>query len=653
MGSIHTGLEEERHGWHKLAEFYRVRVQGGVGLIVTGGIAPNFRGRLTLFAAQLSSSRQAKAHQVVTQAVNAEGGKICLQILHAGRYAWHPFAVAPSALKSPITPFKPSALSSRQIKTTIADFVQCAQRAQQAGYHGVEVMGSEGYLINQFLCRQTNHRTDQWGGDYAQRMQFALEIVQGIRQAVGQDFIIIYRLSLLDLVAEGSIWGEVLQLAQAIATAGANLINTGIGWHEARIPTIAMQVPRAGFAWATQALKTHLSIPVIAANRINTPERAEAILAEQQADLVSLARPLLADPNFVNKAKAGQGALINTCIACNQACLDHAFQGKRATCLVNPQACYETELVYRRTPQPKRLAVVGLGPAGLSFAITAAQCGHQVVAYEAGAEIGGQFNLARQIPGKQEFNESLRYFHQQLQQAQAAITVHLHQRVTAAELKQQGFDAVVLATGVLPRQPNIPGIDHPCVLSYLQVLRDHLPVGRRVAILGASGIGFDVASYLLAPEPDTLPEWLAYWGIDGALQQRGGLTQRCILPPRHEVSLLQRRPGKLGTRLGKTTGWIHRLNLRGQGVQFLAGVEYRQIDDAGLHIQVNGQRQCLAVDTIITCTGQVSCNELQAGLAGQVPVYAIGGAATATELDAKRAIREGAVLAVNLRHWLS
>lgn len=655
MGSIHTGLEESRQNRERLKVFYRTRVEGGVGLIITGGIAPNFQGRLKLFSAQLSNTRQIPAHRALTQAVTEVGGKIILQILHAGRYAVHPFAVAPSALPAPINPLgrwlKPWALSPRQIHNTIADYIRCAQLAQQAGYHGVEIMGSEGYLINQFICRRTNQRTDTWGGDTQQRLQFPLRIAEGIRQATGPYFLLVYRLSLLDLVPDGSEWKEVVALAQAMTQAGVHLLNTGIGWHEARIPTVAMSVPRAAFAWATQALKTQVTVPVIAANRINTPDQAEAILARQQADLVSLARPFLADPAFVNKAKANQAHLINTCIACNQACLDQVFQGKTAHCLVNPQAGRETELIYRPVAQPKRVAVVGLGPAGLSFTLTALQCGYTVVAYEAAATLGGQLNWACQIPGKQEFRETLRYYAQQFAQySPPQLTLFFQHPATASELLTQAFDAIILATGVLPRQPAIPGIELPHVISYLKLLRDHPPVGRRVAIIGAGGIGFDVATYLLAPEPDILEDWLPYWGIDHSLKNAGALLpQRQLKPPRHEVILMQRQPGKLGARLGKTTGWIHRLNLREHSVKFLDGVIYERIDAAGLHIQRHGQAECLAVDTIITCAGQQPCHALVADLRQHPQLHLIGGVASATELDAQRAIYEGAELAAHLQ----
>ncbi|MGL5584610.1 MAG: FAD-dependent oxidoreductase [Plesiomonas sp.] len=654
MGSMHTGLEEARGGFDKLAVFYRQRAEGGVGLIVTGGIAPNFRGRLVPHGAQLSFPWQVGKHRKVTTAVAEAGGKICLQILHAGRYAYHPFSVAPSAVQSPITPFKPSALSARQIQNTIRDFAQTAALAQEAGYHGIEIMGSEGYLINQFICARTNHRTDGWGGDFAARSRFPLEIVRSVRERVGRDFIIIFRLSMLDLVEQGSSWDEVVLLAKALESAGVTLLNTGIGWHEARVPTIATSVPRGAFSWVTARLRAEVNIPLITTNRINMPQIAEDILARGDADMVSMARPFLADPDFVRKAASNQADRINTCIACNQACLDHVFIGKRASCLVNPQAGYETELRYLRSAAPKRVAIVGAGPAGLSAACVAAECGHQVTLFEQHHQIGGQFNYASQIPGKAEFTETLRYFAARL--ADNAVDVRLNQRVDATMLT--GFDEVIIATGIVPRVPPIAGIDHPTVLSYLDVLRDHHPVGKRVAIIGAGGIGFDVAEYLAVVSANSIQEqnhqqdithWLKEWGIDTQIKARGGLQPAVAPVTQREIWLLQRKESKVGAGLGKTTGWIHRASLQQHNVQMWAGVQYHNIDDQGLHIEYAGQRQILAVDNIILCTGQEPLRELADQLLalGRKP-HVIGGADVASELDAKRAIRQGAEVASRL-----
>ncbi|TNI85517.1 NADPH-dependent 2,4-dienoyl-CoA reductase [Aeromonas sobria] len=649
MGSMHTGLEEEKGGFDKLAAFYAERARGGVGLIVTGGIAPNLRGRLVPHGSQLSFPWQVGKHKKVTSAVHQEGGKIALQILHAGRYAYHPFSLAPSALKAPISPFKPRAMSERQIRGTIRDFAATAALAKAAGYDGVEVMGSEGYLINQFICERTNKRTDGWGGSNENRMRFPVEIVRAIRERVGTDFIIIFRLSMLDLVEQGSTLEEVIALGKALEQVGVTLINTGIGWHEARIPTIATSVPRGAFSWVTAELKKHLTVPLITTNRINTPEVAERILAGGEADMVSMARPFLADPEFVIKAAEDRADEINTCIACNQACLDHVFKQQRASCLVNPRACFETELMFGRVPQPKKLAVVGAGPAGLAFACYAAERGHQVSLFDQASEIGGQFNFAKQIPGKEEFHETLRYFAKRLEKC--GVELYLGQRQSAESLLGGGFDEVILATGIRPRSPNIPGIEHAKVMNYLDVLRDHKPVGQKVAVIGAGGIGFDVAEYLVEKKADSGTDghrdhWLKEWGIDKQLGERGGLITPEIDAPERQVWLLQRKESKVGDGLGKTTGWIHRTVLKNRKVQMLSGVQYLRIDDEGLHIQVGETKQCLPVDQVIICAGQEPLKELQAGLqAAGKPVHIIGGADVAAELDAKRAIRQGAELA--------
>ncbi|MFG0764028.1 FAD-dependent oxidoreductase [Aeromonas media] len=649
MGSMHTGLEEEKGGFDKLAAFYAERARGGVGLIVTGGIAPNLRGRLVPHGSQLSFPWQVAKHKKVTGAVHQEGGKIALQILHAGRYAYHPFSLAPSAIRAPISPFKPRAMSERQIRGTIRDFASTAALAKAAGYDGVEVMGSEGYLINQFICERTNLRSDGWGGSSENRMRFPLEIVRAIRERVGTDFIIIFRLSMLDLVEKGSSLEEVIALGKALEQAGVSLINTGIGWHEARIPTIATSVPRGAFSWVTAELKKHLTVPLITTNRINTPEVAERILAQGEADMVSMARPFLADPEFVIKAAENRADEINTCIACNQACLDHVFKQKRASCLVNPRACFETELTFGRVPQPKKLAVVGAGPAGLAFACYAAERGHQVSLFDQAPTIGGQFNFAKQIPGKEEFHETLRYFARRLEKC--GVELYLGQRQSAESLLGGGFDEVILATGIRPRTPNIPGIEHPKVLNYLDVLRDGKPVGQKVAVIGAGGIGFDVAEFLVEKKAEGSADhqrdhWLREWGIDKSLGERGGLIKPEIDAPERQIWLLQRKESKVGDGLGKTTGWIHRTVLKNRKVQMLSGVQYLRIDDEGLHIQVGEARQCLPVDQVIICAGQEPLRELQAGLqAAGKPVHIIGGADVAAELDAKRAIRQGAELA--------
>lgn len=651
MGSMHTGLEETFGSLKKLAIYFAERAQGGVGLIVTGGISPNHAGRISPLGAKLTNFWEVYKHKTVTHAVHAAGGKIALQILHTGRYAYHPFAVAPSALKSPISPFKPRALSEKQIETTIRHFARCAVLARQAGYDGVEIMGSEGYLINQFIAAHTNKRTDDWGGTYKNRIRFPVEIVRRTREAVGTDFIIIYRLSMLDLVTDGSTWDEIVILAKQIEAAGATLINTGIGWHEARIPTIATLVPRGAFSWVTKKLKTAVKIPLIATNRINMPHVAEQLLAEGYADMVSMARPLLADPAWVNKTARGREAEINTCIACNQACLDHIFSRKPISCLVNPRAGHETELNYLPVKQQKHLAVVGAGPAGLAFATVAAQRGHRVTLYEAAVEIGGQLNLAKRIPGKEEFRETLRYFAKQL--TLTGVELKLNCRVGASELISKNFDEIILATGVVPRPLKIPGIDHEKVVSYLDVLWALKPVGDRVAIIGAGGIGFDVATYLTQrgeSSSQSIELFLEEWGIDREISARGGLlTQGKILPSAREIYLLQRKTSKIGTDLSKTTGWIHRTLLKTKGVKMLSGVSYEKIDNQGLHIKIGEKSQILAVDTVVICAGQESLRELEADLRmARCPVHFIGGADTAGELDAKQAIAQGTWLAVKI-----
>lgn len=649
MGSMHVGLEEEKGGFDKLAAFYAARAKGGVGLIVTGGIAPNISGWLAPFAGRMSSSRHANKHKVVTEAVHKEGGKICMQILHAGRYGYHPLSVSASNVQSPISPFKPKALSVRGIKSTIKDYVDSASYAQKAGYDGVEIMGSEGYLINQFFCHRTNIRDDEWGGSLENRARLAIEVVTQTRQKVGPEFIIIYRLSMLDLVEGGAPWEEVVYLAKAIEKAGATLINTGIGWHETRVPTIATSVPRAAFTWVTERMKSEVNIPLITSNRINTPEVAEAVLAKGHADMVSMARPFLADPNFVAKAMRNESDLINTCIACNQACLDHGFERKRASCLVNPQACYETELIFTSVAEPKKLAVIGAGPAGLAFATYAADRGHKVELFEQSSEIGGQFNYAKQIPGKEEFYETLRYYAKQIERT--GVVLHLNTKVDADLLKDQGFDDVVMATGIKPRELTIEGSNHPKVMSYIEVLRDHKSVGHKVAVIGAGGIGFDVSEYLVEEENLTvnLDKWLTHWGIDKTYQNPGALAEKRPVKSTREVFLLQRKTSKVGKGLGKTTGWIHRSSLANHNVQMMNGVTYERIDDDGLHITIGEKAMVLDVDNIIVCAGQTPLRELESSLVeAGLRVHVIGGADVAAELDAKRAIRQGAELAATI-----
>lgn len=652
MGSMHTGLEEEKGGFEKLAAFYAERARGGVGLIVTGGIAPNFRGRIAPHGSQLSFFWQTKKHRMITEAVHQAGSKICLQILHTGRYAYHPFSVSASKLKAPISPFKPKAMSERQINKTISDFATTCALAKRAGYDGVEIMGSEGYLINQFLCRRTNQRNDQWGGSYTNRMRLALETVKASREKVGKDFIIIFRLSMLDLVEEGSSWDEVVELAKQLELAGVTLINTGIGWHEARIPTIATSVPRAAFSWVTAKMKGQVSIPLITTNRINTPEVAEDILSRGDADMVSMARPMLADADFVNKAARGEGDKINTCIACNQACLDHVFKQKRASCLVNPRACYETELNFETSRSPKKLAVLGGGMAGMAFACYAAQRGHQITLFEAKGELGGQFNLAKNVPGKEEFFESLRYFKGQLDDLGVKIELNSYQN--SQTLAEQGFDEIILATGVIPRIPAIDGIDHPSVFNYQQVLSKEAVMGKKVAVLGAGGIGYDMSEFLTEEGPShslNLDLWLKEWGIDNTISQPGGVEGVTpeVPPSARQVFMLQRKTGKFGKSLQPTTGWIHRAALKKRDVEMIAGVEYLKIDDQGLHILEQNQPRVLEVDNIVLCTGQLSQQELLTELqqAGH-SVHLIGGAQYAGELDAKRAIRQGAELAATI-----
>lgn len=647
MGSMHTGLEEEKGGFEKLAAFYKERAQGGVGLIVTGGIAPNLRGRLAPNACQLSFSWQVGKHKIVTDAVHEGGGKICMQILHAGRYSYHPFSLAPSKIKSPITPFTPSAMSGRQVRSTIKDYATSAALAKKAGYDGVEVMGSEGYLINQFISSRTNKRTDEWGGSFENRAQFPVKIVNAIREKVGKDFIIVFRLSMLDLVDNGSTWDEVVQLAKWLEQAGVSIINTGIGWHEARVPTIATSVPRGAFSWVTEKLKKEVNVPLIATNRINTPEIGESIIASGQADMVSMARPFLADAEFVNKAAANTPELINTCIGCNQACLDHTFSMKRATCLVNPRACYETEINFTPTTNKKRIAVMGAGPAGMAFSVYAASRGHDVVLFEAKSEVGGQFNLARKIPGKEEFNETIRYFINQIKLHK--VDLRLNTKLDASVLATEKFDEVVISSGVVPRALKLPGFDNPKVVDYQQVLNGQVEIGQTVALIGAGGIGFDMAHFLCERESTSLntDKWLQQWGIDKSYQHAGGLTEEAEHQPSREVYLLQRKTSKMGKGLGKTTGWIHRSVLKQHEVKMKTGVSYEKFDEQGLHIKVGEKTEVLAVDNVVLCAGQESNTTLVDEMkATGLPVHLIGGVDVAAELDAKRAIRQGAELAM-------
>jgi 2,4-dienoyl-CoA reductase (NADPH2) len=646
MGSMHTGLEEHKEGLQKLAAFYEERAKGGVGLIVTGGFSPNLRGRLHPLSAEFSKPKHAKAHKVVTEAVHKHGSKIALQILHAGRYAMHPFAQSASGMKAPIAKFAPSEMSERQIKKTIEAFANSAELAQLAGYDGVELMGSEGYLINQFLCKRTNMRYDDWGGSYKKRMRFPIEIVKAVRKAVGEKFIIIFRLSMLDLVEQGSTFEDVIELAKALEEAGVTIINTGIGWHEARIPTIATQVPRGAFTWVTEKVKPHVSVPIITCNRINTPDEAERILSSGHADMVSMARPFLADPYFVAKAEQDKSQLINTCIGCNQACLDNVFKGKRASCLVNPLACYETEIVVEDAFKKKNIAVVGAGPAGLACATTLAERGHKVDLFEKNDRIGGQFRLAMQIPGKEEFRETIRYFANRIEET--GVNLHLETEANYDLLTE--YDEVVMASGVEPRKVKIDGIENPeKVIDYQTLIRDKTPVGEKVAIVGAGGIGVDVATMLTEPVGQTLDDWLHEWGIDKEMSQPGGLYPYPDAVADKEVWVLQRRKGRVGKGPGKTTGWIHKRTLEKRGVHLVGGVSYDKIDDGGLHIQVSGKAQLLEADKVVICAGQESVRPFEDKWheLGE-KLHIIGGADHAGELDAVRAIRQGVKLAVKL-----
>jgi 2,4-dienoyl-CoA reductase (NADPH2) len=657
MGSMHVGLEDRPKNLHRLAEFYAERARGGVGLMVTGGFAPNRTGWLLPLAGKLTTKGEVARHREITAAVHDNGGRIALQILHAGRYSYHPFSASASKSKSPITPFSARAMRGNEVRSTIADFASAAALARDAGYDGVEIMGSEGYLINQFLTARTNRRTDEWGGSAEKRQRFPVEIVRQVRDAVGPDFIVIYRMSLLDLVEDGQSWAEVVALAKAVQGAGTTLINTGIGWHEARVPTIVTSVPRGAFTWVTAKLRPEVSIPVIASNRINMPETAEEILARGDADMVSMARPFLADPDWVRKAADERSDEINTCIGCNQACLDHTFAHKVASCLVNPRAGHETELTLLPTRRTKRVAVVGAGPAGLAAATAAAGRGHTVELFDAEDEIGGQFQLARRIPGKEEFAETLRYYARQLELT--GVKVHLGQTATAAELLEGGWDEIVLATGVRPRPVSIPGADRPNVHSYADVITGAARIGARVAVIGAGGIGFDVSEFLthagahgVALDRD---EWLREWGVGDPAVARGGLVPPAPEPSPRTVYLLQRKTSKVGAGLGKTTGWVHRSALKARGVETIKGVEYARIDDAGLHINVmskggrGSSARVLEVDDVVVCAGQESRRDLLAELqAAGVSVHVIGGADVAAELDAKRAIDQGTRLAATL-----
>ena len=640
MGSMHTGLEEVKNGYSRMASYFEARAKGGVGLIVTGGISPNLRGWVAPFSSKLTSKRTAKKHRLITDAVHKYDSKICMQILHSGRYGYHPFNVSASNIKSPISKFKTKSLSERGIQSTINDFVRCSKLARYAGYDGVEIMGSEGYLINQFIAKRTNRRNDKWGGEYINRIKFPLEIVKRIRLEVGKEFIIIFRLSMLDLVEEGSSWDEVVQLAKELEKAGVNLINTGIGWHESRIPTIATMVPRGAFSWVTKKMMGEVSVPLITTNRINTPEIAEKILLDGHADMVSMARPFLADPEFINKAIANKSNEINTCIACNQACLDHAFKGKIASCLVNPLACHETEIIVNNTKTPKRIVVVGAGPAGLSYATTAAKRGHNVTLIEKSNSIGGQFNMAKKIPGKEEFYETLRYFEVMLKK----YNVQIHLNTIFEPTMAKKYDKVILATGIIPRKPKIIGIDHPKVVSYIDVLNERVKIGSKVALIGAGGIGFDVAEYLSHKGDSSSLKtklFMEEWGVDMNFSSRGGIHKvKSKLPEtKRQIYLLQRKSGKVGASLGKTTGWIHRFSLRNKDVKMINSVKYNKIDDNGLNYFKNDKEFILDVDHIVICAGQLSNNKIFDSCRDQNPnTEIIGGAFHATELDAKKAI---------------
>ncbi len=653
MGSMHTKLEDRFYHYPKLAAYFAERAKGGVGLMITGGVSPNRAGWLLPMGGTMNTMGDALNHRLVTHAVHRHGGKILLQILHAGRYGYHPFSVSASPIKSAINPFKPRQMSDSEILSTIKDFARCAKLAKLGGYDGVEIMGSEGYLLNQFISRTVNQRTDRWGGDVEGRMRFPVEIVKAVRAAVGEKFIICYRLSLIDLVHNGNTMDEVITIAKALEKAGITLLNTGIGWHEARVPTIVTSVPRAAFVGVTAEVRKHISVPIIASNRINMPDTAEKILADGQADLVSMARPLLADPDWVNKVATRRVDEINTCIACNQACLDHAFNNQRVTCLVNPRACYETELVYVKTRKPRRIAVVGGGVAGMSAATVAASRGHEVTLFEAQADIGGQFNLARVVPGKEEFHETIRYFRKMIEKT--GVELRLNTSVSREDMEKQGFDDVIVATGVVPRQLKIDGANLPQVLSYADVLKG-APVGHRVAVIGAGGIGFDVSEFLLhpvgQPQPQPLADWEREWGIDPNpyYSTEGGLVRAQVHPPVREIFLLQRKTTSLGAGLGKTSGWVHRAQLNKHHVRMLRGVSYERVTSEGLWIIVDGQEQLLRVDTVVVCAGQESVRELMPaeGETTGAKYHLIGGAALAAELDAKRAIREGAELAARL-----
>jgi len=650
MGSMHTSLEEAPRGFERLAEFYAERARGGVALIVTGGFAPNVAGGTWEHFGKFQTEEEGAQHRVITDAVHRAGGRIAMQLLHAGRYARHPNGVAPSALQSPISPAMPHAMSEDEIERTLDDYATSAALAKSVGYDGVEVMGSEGYLIHQFIARRTNQRQDRWGGAAENRFRFAVEAVRRVRAAVGPGFIIVFRLSVLDLVEGGGTWNEIVSLARLIEAAGVNLINTGIGWHEARIPTIATMVPRAAFTSITRRLKSEIKVPLIASNRINDPEVAESVLARGDADMVSMARPFLADPHFVNKAREGRADEINICIACNQACLDNAFVGQVTSCLVNPLACHETELRIEPAAKSKKVIVVGAGPAGLACATTAAERGHDVTLYEMSGQVGGQFNYARMIPGKEEFDHTLRYFRRRLETS--GVRLHLKHRVTAEELRTSGADEVVLATGVAPRIPALPGIDHAKVASYPEIIEGRKKAGRRVAIIGAGGIGFDVAellSHAEQPGVDATTAFFAEWGIDPTSQAEGGLIAPDAPPSPRQIWLLQRKSGRPGAGLAKTTGWIRLATLKRRGVQMLSSVEYERIDDAGLHIRLNGEPQVLEVDTVVVCAGQDSVRDLEDGLrTAGMNVTLIGGAEVAAEIDARRAIEQGVRLAASL-----